>query len=113
MDDNDTARLTTGGRSSIVAEPGTSVANLVQSEAIEGGAEEFRYMAPEIQFLEQNSDTGENDKIRVTKESGVYAIGMVVYEASSHRPPLSSPMVKSHVESLGFDREPAVLRMER
>ena len=45
----------------------------------------------------------------MTKESDVYGMGMVVYEASFHRPISSGPGVKSHVNPLGLDGEYAVL----
>lgn len=73
--------------------PGTSVANHVQS-----GQEdivEYRYLAPEVQWLEDNTaDKGDTtDKILITKESDVYGMGMVAYEASFHRMVSSGPRV--------------------
>lgn len=83
MDDNGTARLATGGRSTIVAEPGTSIANHMQS-GIDEALAEFRYCPCETQWHRGKDDTSKNDKILVTKESDVYGIGMVVYGASFH-----------------------------
>jgi serine/threonine protein kinase len=80
IDDNGAARLATAGRSSIVAVPNTSVAGHDQSAAADAGS--FRYAAPEIQWPEDH----DMDKILITKESDVYGMGMVAYEASSHRP---------------------------
>ena len=64
-----------------MAAPGTSIAAHVQSEA-DGDIDDYvRYMAPEIitGFYD-----GNGDKILATKESDVYGMGMVAYEASSY-----------------------------
>jgi len=56
-----------------------------------GGIDNYRYSAPEIQWPE---DHGKDD-ILITKESDVYGMGMVVYEASSDHPASSDRRVKS------------------
>jgi len=73
IDDRGTARLATAGRSSIVAVPGTSIADHKQSE---GGTDSYRYSAPEVQWPEDHG----NDKVLITKGSDVYGMGMVAYE---------------------------------
>ena len=84
IDDSGTARLATGGRSSIVATPGTSIAAHDQS-GVDGGnaSDDYRYTEPEILSLDE-SQAGNADKILATKEGDVYGMGMVVYEASNH-----------------------------
>ena len=67
--------MSTAGRSSIVAVKGTSIASHVQSG---GEIDNYRYSAPEIQWTEA-------DEILITKESDVYGMAMVIYEASSYR----------------------------
>jgi hypothetical protein len=67
--------LSTGGRSSIFAAPGTSIADHKQSELEQDG--NYRYMAPEIQSPEDH----EMDKVLITKASDVYEMAMVIYEA--------------------------------
>lgn len=62
-----------------MAVPGTSTAGHIQSG---GDIDDYRYSAPEIRWPESQ---GEN-KILITKESDVYGMGMIAYEASSHRP---------------------------
>ena len=69
--------MANGGRSSIVAVPDTSIAGHDQSG---GDVDNYRYSAPEIQW----HDDGDTDKILITKESDVYGMGMVAYEASFH-----------------------------
>ena len=63
-----------------MAVPGTSIAAHVQS-GVDGDIDDYRYTAPEIisEFYE-----GNGDKILATKESDVYGMGMVAYEASSY-----------------------------
>lgn len=75
IDEGGNARLSTAGRSSIVAVKGTSIASHVQSG---GEIDNYRYSAPEIQWTEA-------DEILITKESDVYGMAMVIYEASSYR----------------------------
>lgn len=58
--------------------PNTSVAAHIQS-ALDADADEFRYMAPEIQWPE----TYNLDEILITRESDVYELAMVVYEVGS------------------------------
>ena len=48
---------------------------------------ESRYSAPEILSPEDY----DMDKVLITKQSDVYAIGMVAYEASSHCPASPGP----------------------
>jgi len=48
-----------------------------------------------------------------TKESDVYGMGMVIFEASSHHPVSPGSRVKSQVDLLGLDREQAVLQVHR
>jgi len=74
-----------------------------------GDIDNYRYSAPEIQWPEDH----DQDKILITRESDVYGMGMVVYEASSYHSVSSNPRVKSHIDLLGFDGEHAVLQMER
>ena len=69
-----------------MAVPGTSVAGHVQS-ALEADMDKCRYSAPEIQWPEDH----DMDKVLITKESDVYGVGMVAYEASPHCPVSSSP----------------------
>jgi len=75
IDDNGVARLSTGGRNSIVPVPDISVVGDVQSE---GDVDYGRYSAPE---LHPSEDRGV-DEISVTRESDVYGMGMIIYEAS-------------------------------
>jgi len=85
-----------------VAVPGTSIAAHAQSG---GDIDNYRYSAPEVLWPKDHG----RGKIFMTKESDVYGMGMVVYEASFHRPISSGPGVKSHVNPLGLDGEYAVL----
>jgi len=105
IDDSGVARLSTGGHSSIVLVPDTSIVGHVQS----GGAVNNRYSAPELHWSERHGA----DKIPVTKESDVYGMGMVIYEASSHQPVLSAVRVKSHVHLLGLDGGQTVRQLQR
>ena len=68
--------MSTGGRGSIVPVPDTSIVGHVQSG---GDIDNCRYFAPE---LHQSEGRGV-DEITATRESDVYGMGMVVYEASS------------------------------
>ena len=63
-----------------MAAPGTSVSAHVQSG---GDIDNYRYSAPEIQWHDESDAT---DDTLVTKESDVYGMGMVAYEASPCRP---------------------------
>ena len=81
IDDDGNARLSLGGHSSIVAVPGTSFAGYLQS-SVEGDLGDCRYLAPELQWPEDH----EMDKILMTKESDIYGMAMVIYEARSYRP---------------------------
>ena len=58
-----------------------------------------QYSAPEIRWPEED----DMDEIIVTKESDVYGMTMVVYEASSHHPASCGPRVTSHADLLGLD----------
>jgi len=80
IDDSGVARLSTGGSSSIVAMPDTSIVDHIQSG---GDTDNKRYSAPE---LHQSEGHG-MDEIPITRESDVYGMGMVIYEASP--PPIS------------------------
>lgn len=102
------ARLATAGYSSVFAVPGTSIAGHSQS-GIDGTVDKYRYSAPEVQWR----DGSETEKILITQESDVYGMAMVAYEASSHRPVSSNPMVESHFDLLGLDRAHAILRVQR
>ena len=62
-----------------MAVPGTSIAGHAQS-GMDEDIDDYRYMAPETLLPEEVYV----DKILATKESDVYGMGMVVYEASSH-----------------------------
>jgi hypothetical protein len=64
-----------------VAVPDTAFADYLQS-SVEGDLGDCRYLAPEIQWPE-NYDM---DKIFITKESDVYGMAMVIYEARSYKP---------------------------
>ena len=88
-----------------MAVPGTSVAGHMQSG---GDIDNYRYSAPEIQWPEEHG----MDEILITKESDVYGMAMVVYEASSHRPTSSGPRLESHANLPGLDGERAILRVQ-
>ena len=60
-----------------MAVPGTSVAGHQQSE-LDENVDEYQYFAPEIQWPEDY----DMEKILITKESDVYSLAMVAYEAS-------------------------------
>lgn len=51
-------------------------------------------------------------EVLITKESDVYGMGMVVFEASSNCPVPYDASVKSHVNFLGLDGRDAVLRVQ-
>ena len=89
-----------------MAAPDTSIASFVPSAWDEGG-EDYRYLAPEVQWPE---DYG-MDKVLITKESDVYGMAMVIYEARYHRPISFCPRSESHVYITGFDGEKAVLQL--
>ena len=74
IDDNGVARLSTGGRGSIVPVPDTSIVGHVYPG---GDVDNGRYSAPE---LHQSEGSGV-DEIPITKESDVYGMGMIIYEA--------------------------------
>ena len=69
--------MATAGRSSIVAVPDTPTPGHTQSGG-NGDIDDYRYWAPEIQWPEDHG----MDEILLTKESDVYGMGMVAYEAS-------------------------------
>ena len=69
----------------------------------------YRYLAPELQQPEDNG----TDEILITKESDVYGMAMVVFEAGFHHPVPSSVRANSHVDLLGLDRGSAVLLVQR
>lgn len=77
VDDRNNARLAMVGYSSIV--PTASVGGQVRT-AHDGSFDVSRYSAPEIQWPE---DYGEANFI-ITKESDVYGLAMVTYEARSY-----------------------------
>ena len=70
-----------GDTNLIVAVPGTPFAGYLQY-LVERGLDDCRYQAPELQVPE---DYG-IDKILITKESDVYGMAMVIYEARSYKP---------------------------
>ena len=74
-----------------------------------GEADDSRYSAPEIQRPE---DYG-LDNILLTRESDVYEMAMVIYEARYYRTVSSGPKVRSHASLLGFDGEQTVLQLRR
>ena len=86
IDNVGNARLAMEGHSSIMAVPGTPFAGYLQSSA-EGDLGDCRYLAPELRWPE---DYG-MDKILITKESDIYGIAMVIYEARSYRPISAGP----------------------
>ena len=79
-----------------MAVPGTPLAGYFQY-SLKGNLGGNRYLAPEIQWPE---DYG-TDEVIVTKESDVFGMAMVIYEARSYK---SSRLdrIKSHVNSLGL-----------
>ena len=89
IDDNGVARLATAGRSSIVATPGTPAESY---EKPRGYINNYRYSAPEVRWPEDRY----KDRILISKESDVYGMGMVAYEASSHPRVSSGSRVESH-----------------
>ena len=72
-----------------------------------GDIDNYRYSAPEIQWPEDYS----MDEVLVTKESDVYGMAMVIYEASSRRS-VSRVRVRSHVNIQGLDGERPTLRLQ-
>ena len=80
IDGGGNARLAIGGHGSIVAVPGIPVADCLQS-SLEEDPRGYRYLAPEIQWPEEHG----TDKILVTKESDIYGMAMVVYEARFYK----------------------------
>ena len=92
IDDDGNARLAIGSNGSIVAAPGTPFARYLQSPVERNsGEEDFCpgmdrnrcYLAPELQFQWPNYT---RDKILVTKESDIYGMAVVIYEARSYKP---------------------------
>ena len=77
IDDGGVARLATAGQSSIVAVPGTSTAGHVSSTL--DSIDDFRCSAPEILLPEEYG----MDEVCITKESDIYGMAMVTYEAGS------------------------------
>lgn len=90
-----------------MAAPGTSISGHVQS-AFAGDDGDFRYAAPEVGWPE---DYG-MDEVMITKESDVYGMAMVFYEARFHQLVLSDLKVKAHVNIPGLDGDQAVQRSE-
>ena len=82
--------MSTGGRSSIVAVPNTSVADHKQS-TLDVDPFDYRYVAPEVQWPEYYH----RDEVLITKQSDVFEMAMVIYEASPYRG-LSGPVVQAH-----------------
>ena len=98
IDNNGAARLATGGgRSTIVAVPGTSTAGHIQSAAAD--VQNYRYAAPEIQWSD-----GDDEETRITKQSDVY-------EASPHRLVLFGSKGKSYVDFPGLNGGHTVLQV--
>ena len=93
IDDWGNAQLASGGHSSIMAVPGTPFSDYLQP-SVEGDLGDCRYLAPEIQWPE---DYG-TDKILITKESDIYGMAMVIYEARSYKP--ISPEPGSNLTSI-------------
>ena len=81
IDKGGNARLAMDGHRSIVAAPGTSFAGYLQS-SVKGDLGDRCYLAPELQ---QPKNHG-MDKVLITKESDIYGMAMVIYEARSHKP---------------------------
>jgi len=106
IDDEGVARLSANGCGQTAAIPDTSTVDHGQSV---GDVDNDRYSAPELHQLDGRSV----DEIPVTKESDVYEMGMVIYEASSHRPVLSGVRFKSHINPLGLDNGQTVLWLRR
>ena len=89
-----------------MAVPDTSIASHSQS-GLDGDVHRYRYSAPEIQWRDEHT----TDKILITKESDVYGMAMIAYEASSRHPVSPGPRVESHVNRLGLDGERTILRI--
>jgi hypothetical protein len=87
-----------------VAVPGTSVAGHIQSAA--AGVQNYRYAAPEIQWPDE-----EDEEPRITKQSDVYGMGMIAYEASPYHPMLSGFKGKSYVDFPGLNGGHTVLQV--
>ena len=64
-----------------MAVPGTSTAGHIQS-TVDGATNNYGNTAPEILLPEE---FGNVDNVLATKEGDVYSMGIVAYEASSHR----------------------------
>ncbi|KAF9789186.1 kinase-like domain-containing protein [Thelephora terrestris] len=84
IDDDGNARLSYGGRGSIVAVPNTSIADHLQS-TLDANDSNFRYVAPEVQWPETHG----KEKVLITKESDIYEMAMTVYEVLSNNIPYS------------------------
>ena len=89
-----------------MAVPGTSVAYHVQSSAGDVKIDSYRYTAPEIPWTDDN----EGD-VRITKQSDVYGMGMIAYEASPHRLVLFGSKGKSYVDFPGLNGGHTVLQV--
>ena len=70
------------------------------------GTDNCRYAAPEI--LQARYRVG-SSRVTATKESDVYGMGMVIYEASFQDPTESDSSNQSHMSFLGPSREGAIL----
>ncbi|KAF9789185.1 kinase-like domain-containing protein [Thelephora terrestris] len=84
IDNDGKSRLSTGGRSTIVAVPNTSIADHKQSK-LDASISDYRYVAPEIQW----TDDYQKGEVLITKKSDVYEMAMVIYEVLSNTKPYS------------------------
>ena len=91
-----------------MAVPGTSVAGHSQSE-LDENMYKCQYSAPEIQWPEDY----DMEKVLITKESDVYSLAMVAYEASFRRPVSSGSRANSHVNPLGPIGRSAIRQVQR
>lgn len=109
MDDTGTARLATGGRTFVVTPVGSP---LVEHPPYRWGdhTPDLRFRAPEVQWPEEHA-VEQIDEVAMTKESDVYEVAMVAYEASFYR--LTSSRLRIIPQLLGLDEENPVFQMER
>ena len=79
-----------------MAVPNTSVADHEQS-TLDADPFDYRYVAPEVQWPEFYC----NDEVLITKQSDVFEMAMVIYEASPYGG-LSGPVVQAHARFPGL-----------
>ena len=79
-----------------MAVPNTSVADYWQS-TLDVEDLDYRYVAPEVQWPENSR----KDEVLITKQSDVFEMAMVIYEASPYLG-LSGPVVQPHARFPGL-----------